>query len=115
MKTKAKLLVLLLLIVMVFCTACGPTGDPEPTSYTVTFTSEGDITIPSQTIEEGQTATRPEAPTRDGYQFLGWYLDAEGEHMCYTDPSEIKRELCAERVSFAKEQGRDKSARIIIG
>lgn len=81
MKTKAKLLVLLLLIVMVFCTACGPTGDPEPTSYTVTFTSEGDITIPSQTIEEGKTATRPEAPTREGYRFMGWYLDAEGEHM----------------------------------
>ena len=59
---------------------CGENGSlyliPEPT-YTVTFDSNGGSEVASQTVTNGQKATKPEAPTKTGdktsYVFLGWY------------------------------------------
>lgn len=31
--------------------------------------------LDTQTIEKGSTTTKPDNPTRDGYDFLGWYLN----------------------------------------
>lgn len=45
-------------------------------SYTVTFESNGGSTVASQTVAEGESASRPEDPTKSGYVFGGWYLDA---------------------------------------
>ncbi len=46
-----------------------------PTTYTVTFDSNGGSNITSQTIEEGQVATKPADPIKTGYVFKGWLLN----------------------------------------
>lgn len=40
--------------------------------YTVTFNTLGGSTVDSQTVEYGNTATMPTAPTYEGYRFVGW-------------------------------------------
>jgi len=47
-----------------------------PAAYTVSFNSNGGSAVQSQTVQTGGTATRPDAPTRTGYTFDGWYTDA---------------------------------------
>ena len=52
------------------------TQDVKPTTYTVTFDSNGGTTIDSQTVVKGQAATEPEAPTKlGGAVFSCWELD----------------------------------------
>jgi uncharacterized repeat protein (TIGR02543 family) len=46
-------------------------------TYTVTFESNGGSPVDSQTVAEGDTATRPENPTKDAYGFVYWYDNAE--------------------------------------
>ena len=47
---------------------------PEPVArHTVTFDSKGGSAVESQTVADGEKATRPADPTRDGYSFKGWY------------------------------------------
>ncbi|MGN0514644.1 MAG: InlB B-repeat-containing protein [Lachnospiraceae bacterium] len=47
------------------------------TIYTVTFETNGGNMIEPQTVEEGNTATKPEDPEKEGYTFEGWYEDEE--------------------------------------
>ena len=43
------------------------------TTYTVTFDSDGGSAVASQTVNEGEKATKPTDPTKDGYTFEGWF------------------------------------------
>lgn len=43
------------------------------TNYTISFDSDGGSSVSSQQVSEGQTATEPNSPTKDGYTFTGWY------------------------------------------
>ena len=43
-------------------------------NFTVTFDTGGGSLISTQTVEKGKTATLPTNPTKDGFDFLGWYL-----------------------------------------
>ena len=53
-------------------------GDPEqPVTYTVTFDTKGGSSIVEQTVESGQTATKPADPTLENNVFGGWYSDEE--------------------------------------
>lgn len=53
-------------------------GEPDPVEeYTVTFNSNGGTQVPSQKVTEGESAEEPDAPTREGYEFLGWYSSEE--------------------------------------
>lgn len=61
-------LVLAASVVLVAC------NDDKPTYYTVSFGGDG-IDIPSQSVESGKTAVRPSEPTRDGFDFGGWYVE----------------------------------------
>ncbi|MBR5134430.1 MAG: InlB B-repeat-containing protein, partial [Clostridia bacterium] len=45
--------------------------------YTVSFDSRGGSAVSPQTVKEGAYATNPGAPSRDGFEFLGWY-DEDG-------------------------------------
>ncbi len=43
---------------------------------TITFDSRGGTDVPSQKQTHGQLLEVPQPPTREGYQFSGWYTDA---------------------------------------
>ena len=45
-------------------------------THTVTFNTNGGSVVASQTVEDGETASRPADPTRTGCTFDGWYTDA---------------------------------------
>ena len=49
------------------------TPTPATEKFTVKFNSDGGSLVAEQTIEKGKMATEPTAPTKDGYNFLGWY------------------------------------------
>ena len=44
-------------------------------SYTVTFDANGGSEVEAQSIQRGETATRPADPVREGYVFGGWKLE----------------------------------------
>jgi uncharacterized repeat protein (TIGR02543 family) len=44
---------------------------------TVTFETNGGSEVESQTLAAGESATRPEDPTRTGYSFVDWYADSD--------------------------------------
>lgn len=48
--------------------------EPEPATYTVSFNTGGGSAVPAQVVEDGDSATRPANPTRDGYTFVDWHL-----------------------------------------
>lgn len=46
-------------------------------TYTVTFDSNGGSDVDDQQVKEMELVKEPEAPTKDGYKFVGWYTDEE--------------------------------------
>ena len=48
------------------------TDDPEIVTHTVKFVDFDGRVLKTQSVEKGQAATAPAAPTRDGYNFSGW-------------------------------------------
>ena len=49
----------------------------ETPTYTVKFDGAGGTTFDDQVLLEGEKATNPGTPTREGYVFSGWYLGEE--------------------------------------
>ncbi len=47
-----------------------------PSTYTVTFNTDGGSTVASQTVTSGAKATKPADPAKEGFTFDGWYKDA---------------------------------------
>ncbi len=43
--------------------------------FTITFDSKGGSDVPAQNQMYGQLLEEPEEPTREGYDFTGWYKD----------------------------------------
>ena len=63
----------ILIFIILFClciTGCGCNK-----SFTVTFESNGGSEVESQKVEKGGTVSVPQTPTRDGYNFVAWYLN----------------------------------------
>ena len=52
-------------------------GGPKETDtrFTVTFVSNGGTPVPQQKIEEGETISRPEDPSKNGYKLVNWFSD----------------------------------------
>ncbi len=42
----------------------------------ITFNSNGGTNVPEQVVANGEKATEPNAPTKDGATFAGWYKDS---------------------------------------
>ncbi len=57
------------------CTVSVKIPQAAPT-YTVQFNTNGGSAVGSATVSEGGKLTEPQAPTKDGYTFHGWYKDA---------------------------------------
>lgn len=47
----------------------------KATYYTVTFDVDGGSAVPSQSVRGGAYAEEPEAPTKSGYTFEGWFKE----------------------------------------
>ena len=44
--------------------------------FTVSFDTKGGTDVPAQTQMYGEKLELPEPPTREGYEFKGWYKDS---------------------------------------
>lgn len=125
MKTKTKLLALLLAVVMLFCTSCDilsglKNPQTNPISYTVSFNSNGGTAVDSQNIEEGKIASKPKDPTKTGYLFDGWYIDEEFAQK-WNSSSPVKSDITvhakwnkAFAVSFNSNGGSDVSVQYVL-
>ena len=70
----------------------------QVTHYVLTFvTGEGASSIAAQTIDEGQKFTKPANPTKQGYDFAGWYQDAE-----YQSEFDFDADVTADVTIYAK-------------
>ena len=67
---KTKFLVVLLLVIC-FVTACNKSDE----TFTVTFDTDGGSNVTTVEVYEKQLVSIPATPTKDGYTFLGWYLN----------------------------------------
>jgi len=56
-------------------TGCSTSISTIPSTYTVTFDSQGGSAINSQVVPDGGLVTEPTAPTRTGYNFGSWYKE----------------------------------------
>ena len=59
------------------CSVDSGSSSPSTTYYTVTFNSNGGTAVDSQSVEKGNVAEEPDAPTYDDREFLGWYKDGK--------------------------------------
>lgn len=50
---------------------------PKPESHTVTFDTGDGSKIDPQTVQQGDKATKPSDPKRDGYKFKSWQSDGK--------------------------------------
>ena len=48
------------------------TAAPPPTTYTIRFLDHDGTVLKTQTVQEGNTPTAPNNPTRTDYNFTGW-------------------------------------------
>lgn len=48
--------------------------------YTVTFDSTGGTPVQSQRLMYGDLIDPPEPPTREGFRFVGWFQDVNGNY-----------------------------------
>ena len=71
MKLLKKLVVLVLLVLV----TTGCVGNA--TSYRITFRTNGGNEIAQAEVVKGAIPTKPEDPVKEGYEFVGWYKDAE--------------------------------------
>jgi uncharacterized repeat protein (TIGR02543 family) len=48
--------------------------------YSISFESNGGTFIPTLVVKEGEAINKPLDPSKDGYDFAGWFTDEELEH-----------------------------------
>lgn len=81
-----KVFTLIISVILICCCALGfvgcnkgKNGVPSPVKYTVKFDLNGGSgPIDEQKVEEGGKVKKPAQPTRSGYDFDGWYTQADG-------------------------------------
>ncbi len=62
------------------------------TICTVSFESNGGSAVDPQTVNQGDTASEPEDPTRDGHSFAGWFSD-EALNTPYTFSAAVNEDI----------------------
>jgi len=66
----------ILIVALLLTMGCAPAVDPAPTTYTVTFDSQGGSAVSALTnVSSGAKITAPTAPTKSSYTFAGWYKE----------------------------------------
>jgi len=96
-----------LLLVLITCLAFALTGcnntpdngkdnnnEDNHTYYIVTFDSNGGSSVESQRVMEGNPIKRPDLPSYDGYNFIGWYEDeAATDDMWNFDTDRVQKDM----------------------
>ena len=111
MRPTVKLTGLLLsLILLLFCVGCAQTNPSETGRIEVSFylnDGTGDLYTTITGAPEDNVFLPSSVPARDGYLFVGWYLDPEGRQEYHNNPSEsinvYARWAAAYTVSFVCE------------
>ncbi len=67
-----KILLLVIILIMVALTGC-----TVVTNVTVAFDSDGGTLVGAIVVKKGYTVEEPEPPTKEDFDFLGWYLNDE--------------------------------------
>lgn len=62
--------------------------------YTITFDSRGGTDVPAQTdMMFGDLVTEPEPPTREGYEFTGWYTDVNCTYLWDMQNNQVEQSM----------------------
>ena len=61
--------------------------------FTVTFDSQGGTDVPAQSQMYGELLELPEPPTREGYEFTGWYVDETCEILWNVEGRSIETDM----------------------
>ena len=85
---KKKIIIAIVSVVAVIAIAIIASLLPKDTKtmYTISFDTDGGNQVVSQQVEEGKKVTKPANPTKEGYEFLGWYSD--GTYFDFETPVE---------------------------
>jgi uncharacterized repeat protein (TIGR02543 family) len=77
---KTKIFFMLLSVIMLGSMAMNgcKDEDPAPSEFTVTFNMNGsnDGSVSPQIVKVGEKVTKPSDPSRTGYDFKGWFMEA---------------------------------------
>lgn len=63
--------------IKLYSKSSGGGGGGGTTRYTVSFETNGGNKISSERVKRNNTLTEPTAPTKEGFDFAGWYTDKE--------------------------------------
>ena len=87
-KTLDKIIIglIALILIVVFIEMRNP-------GFNISFDSKGGTDVPSQTQMYGEYLEVPEPPTREGYQFTGWYTDETCEVLWVLDTRTIETDM----------------------
>lgn len=86
-----KLMIFVLICAMAVLVGC---AGAQVNTYTVAFDGNGQpVSIAAQTVEEGGKAEEPEAPSAEGYDFGGWYMNAECTGEAYDFDSAVMQDI----------------------
>ena len=69
----------------------------KPVTHTLTFNTDGGSSVPSQTVNDGETPEEPDDPSKSGYVFDGWYADST-----LTEPFDFSAPMTADATAYAK-------------
>lgn len=77
MNRRSTMCLALILVLAVLAGALGALAACADPEFTVSYNAGGGGSlVDSQTVAEGDTATKPQDPVREGYVFTGWYTDS---------------------------------------
>ena len=64
-----------------------------PKTYTVTFDSKGGSRVNPQNVNHGAKANEPSVPTREGYEFQGWYTGEDATASVYDFDTAVTQDI----------------------
>ena len=85
--------VMCLLFVITGCNDGKGGGGGDDRTWRVTFDSRGGNAVESQTVRDGDLATRPQAPKNNGFVLVGWYKDEEAAEEWNFDTDKVKGDM----------------------
>jgi alkaline phosphatase len=88
---------ILLAIIVLSCMVACKQEQPAPTTFVVTFDTQGGSEIKPVTVAEGAKVSKPSDPTREGYYFGGWYKDAS-----YKNKFKFTAAITADTTAYAR-------------